>query len=163
MTKAEKFCNKGSIQEFKRIIESKNVGLLLAERMINLPAQIVPSMHTELPEDLSFTKEQDDIKDIQEFNYDYLLVLSRFTVPVKSRGMDDKLFYKWEDNILWPASEVSFTFKGTFRYLDAEGNKQSYTGSQDGKEVQHRLIYLIKYDSYLREIKKLPSMVSSSN
>ena len=90
-------------------------------------------------------------------------MLSRFTVPVKP-GADgkeqEKLFYKWEDSVLWPAAEVSFTFKASFSYLDDEGNKQRYTGSRDGKEVQHRLLYLIKYDRYLQEIKKLPIMVS---
>ena len=60
--------------------------------------------------------------------------------------------------MLWPASEISFTFKATFRQLDAEGNKISVTGSQDGREVQHRLIYLIKYERYLQEIKKLAPM-----
>ena len=83
MTKATKHCNKGQLQEFKRVLETKNVGLLMAERMINLPAQIVPSMHTELPEDIAFTKEQDDIENPKEFDYSYLLVLSRFTIPVK--------------------------------------------------------------------------------
>ena len=116
-------------------MENKNVGLLLAERMINLPAQIVPSLHTELPEDLAFTKEQADITEPKEFNYDYLLVLSKFTIPVKSEEKAEKLFYKWEDNVLWPIADVSFTFKATHRYLDTEGNKQSYTGSQDGKET----------------------------
>ena len=40
-------------------------------------------MHTELPEDIAFTKAQDDIENPKEFDYSYLLVLSRFTVPVK--------------------------------------------------------------------------------
>ena len=85
LTKAEKHCNKGGFADFKRILETKNVGLLMAERMINLPAQIVPTLHTELPDDLAFTKEQDDIKDPKEFNYEYMLVLSRYTVPLKKK------------------------------------------------------------------------------
>jgi len=101
------------LQEFKRILETKNVGLLMAERMINLPAQIVPYIHTELPDDIAFTKEQDDIENPKEFDYAYLLVLSRFTVPVKQA--DEKLYYKWEDSVLWPASDISFTFKAIFR------------------------------------------------
>ena len=126
MAKAGKYCNKGGLADFKRIIETKNVGLLLAERMINLPANIVPSMHTELPDDIAFTKEQDDIEDPKEFNYTYLLVLSRYTVAVKQAAgvkTPEKLFYKWEDSVLWPASEVSFTFKASFSYLDDEGKK----------------------------------------
>ena len=163
ISKSTKHCNKGQVQEFKRILDTKNVGLLMAERMINLPAEIVPCLHTELPEDLAFTKEQDDIENPKEFDYDYLLVLSRYTIPVKQSDGDpaatsEKLYYKWEDTVLWPASDISFTFKATFRQLDAEGNKVSVTGSQDGREYQCRLIYLIKYDRYLQEIKKLAPM-----
>ena len=62
---------------------------------------------------------------------------------------------------MWPASDSSFNFKATFSYIDDEGNKQSYTGSRDGKEVQHRLIYLIKYDRYLQEIERFAKMVQS--
>ena len=56
MGKAAKYCTKGALADFKRILETKNVGLLAAERMLNLPANVVPGMHTELPEDLAFTK-----------------------------------------------------------------------------------------------------------
>ena len=55
-----------------------------------------------------------------------MLILSRFTVPVAGGGdseTKEKLFYKWEDALLWKVADVSFTFKATFRYLDAEGNK----------------------------------------
>ena len=44
------------MEELNRILSSKNVGLLLAERVINLPVEIVPSLHSELPADLEFTK-----------------------------------------------------------------------------------------------------------
>lgn len=71
-------------------MQSKNVGLLLVERVINLPADIVPSLHTELPDDLEFTRAQDDIEDPKEFNYKYLLVLSRFTRSV-DRATKNKL------------------------------------------------------------------------
>jgi hypothetical protein len=54
--KAEKYCPKGKVEELNRILSSKNVGLLLAERVINLPVEIVPSLHSELPADLEFTK-----------------------------------------------------------------------------------------------------------
>ena len=81
LAKAEKHCSGGDLNKFKQILESKNVGLLFAERMLNLPINVVPSMHTELPDDLEFTKEQDDIKDPKEFNYSHLLVLTKYTLP----------------------------------------------------------------------------------
>ena len=108
MAKAEKHCSGGKFKEFKQLMSSKNVGILFAERMINLPVDVVPNMHTELPEDLEFTKVQPDIKDPKEFNYSHLLVLSKFTTPrisaaakgkekLASSNFADKAFYKWED------------------------------------------------------------------
>ena len=81
MKKAEKYCSSGKFQEFKQLMATKNVGLLFAERFLNLPVEVVPPMHTELPADLEFTKVQEEITDPKEFNYSHLLILSKFTVP----------------------------------------------------------------------------------
>ena len=56
------------------------MGLLLNERMINLPYLLVPQLHEALPEDIKFTKKQDDVEDPREFDYHYLLVISRYTI-----------------------------------------------------------------------------------
>ena len=100
-------------------MEGKNVGLLLNERLINMPPQIVPDLHAQLPEDLEFTKEQDDIDDEAEFDYDYLLVLTKFTVPNeiidgiktgKQAAAEHRLYYRWEDQVFEPQSVLSFNF-----------------------------------------------------
>jgi hypothetical protein len=81
----------------------------------------VPHLHTQLPEDLAFTKEQDDIKDKKEFDYDYLLVMNKFTVDnelvSKAKNQqtfvptrDSRLYYRWEDDILESAAKISFCF-----------------------------------------------------
>jgi hypothetical protein len=45
-----------------------------------MPVNYVPLLHTELPEDLAFTKKQDDVKDPREFNYSHFIVISKYTV-----------------------------------------------------------------------------------
>ena len=75
LSKADQYCKQGS--EFKSILTTKNVGLLITERLINLPSEIVPALLSELPADLEWTKKQDDIKDSREFDYQYLLVISK--------------------------------------------------------------------------------------
>jgi hypothetical protein len=105
----------------KNLIGVKNVGLLINERLVNIPPLAVPGMHTQLPDDLEFTKKQDDISDPKEFNYDYLLVISKFTVPneIVSKALDsgsfipkrsDRLYYRWEDDIFEACSDFSFCF-----------------------------------------------------
>mmetsp|Transcript_16083 Transcript_16083/g.11323 ORF Transcript_16083/g.11323 Transcript_16083/m.11323 type:complete len:136 (-) Transcript_16083:332-739(-) len=84
LQKADKYLNNdGKLNKLKNIMNNKNVGLLMTERMINLPIDVVPSLHKEIPEDLNFTKEQDDIDDPKEFEYDYLLVLSKYATKNK--------------------------------------------------------------------------------
>ena len=78
--KAEQYYKEG-LKPFQTILQTKNVGLLVNERLVNMPLTIAPDLHEQLPEDLKFTMEQDDIKDPKEFKYDYLLVLTKFSVP----------------------------------------------------------------------------------
>jgi len=46
-----------------------------------MPVNYVPLLHTELPEDLAFTKKQDDVKDVKEFNYSHFIIISKYTIP----------------------------------------------------------------------------------
>jgi hypothetical protein len=48
--------------------------------MINLPYVLVPQLHEALPDDIKFTKKQDDVEDPREFDYQYLLVISRYSI-----------------------------------------------------------------------------------
>jgi protein BCP1 len=82
LAKAEKHCPKAQVSQLTQALNNQNVGLLLVERVINMPPQYVPMLHTELPADLAFTKKEEDIKDPREFNYTHMLVVSKYTVPV---------------------------------------------------------------------------------
>ncbi len=77
--------------EFETILKGgkTNVGLLVNERMINLPYVVVPQLHEGLPEDIKFTKKQDDVEDPREFDYQYLLVISRYSIENQRKGAND--------------------------------------------------------------------------
>jgi len=64
------------------------------ERLVNMPPDTIPPLHTQLPEDLKFTKEQDDVIDKKEFDYEYLIVISKFTVDneIFSQALDQSKF-----------------------------------------------------------------------
>jgi hypothetical protein len=51
-----------------------------------MPVLLVPQLHQSLPEDLKFTKKQDDIENPKEFDYEYLLVISRYTIENERKG-----------------------------------------------------------------------------
>lgn len=104
INKAAKYLdNEKQLNLFKQILNNKNVGLLVNERLINIPDVVVPDLHASMEADLEFTKEQDDIADPKEFNYEYLLAISRFAVPSeKVKGgkanRKERLYFKWEDD-----------------------------------------------------------------
>jgi hypothetical protein len=120
------------------IISKKNVGLLVNERLINMPPTIVPDLHAQLPDDLEFTKKQDDIENPAEFKYDYLLVLTKFTIPNeivdtikkgKQAAVEHRLYYRWEDQVFEPQATLSFNFQSTFKHVNKEGQKSWVQGS----------------------------------
>jgi hypothetical protein len=136
--------------QFKQLLTTKNIGLLMCERYLNLPPDVVPHMHSEFPEDLQWTKQQDDISDPKEFDYQYVLVITRYTVPTKRAQDNEKYFYHCEDKFLWAKAEHSFSFLTTFRYVDDDGNKQSVSGAQGGAETQYKLVYLLPWKDYCK-------------
>jgi len=135
LAKAELNCKAQHLQLFKETLQKSNVGLLVNERLVNMPANVVPKLHSELPLDLAFTKEQDDITDPKEFDYDYLLVLTKFTVPnesvVKDQApkRDDRLYYRWEDDVFEAKASVSFFYQRTFKEVGDDGTKSYIQGA----------------------------------
>jgi len=131
------------------------VGLLVTQRMINLPSETVPALHSELAADLAFTKKCDDIEDPRQFDYSHLLVITRYTIPkagdenVKTTS-SGRCFYNFEDAYFVAEAECSFSFMSTFKVFDDE-NKKSWKEGINGtnnNETQYRLIYLIKWSRY---------------
>jgi hypothetical protein len=148
----------------------QNVGLLLNERLINLPYILVPQLHESLPEDLKFTKKQDDIEDPREFDYTYLLVISRYSIEnarrkgpdAKKQKTEEKLYYKAEDDLFLRHCEASFSFKTIYRETLEDGTKKTIVGGGQGApETQYKFVYLIKYSEYEKRLKELQSFLKA--
>ena len=94
---------------------------------MNMPPEIAPKLHQQLPDDIDFTKKQDAIKEPKEFDYDYLLIMTKFTVPneqVQQQGAhkpENRLFYHWEDQVLEKAADHSFHYLSTFKEVAEDG------------------------------------------
>uniref|UniRef100_A0A7S3FTD8 Uncharacterized protein n=1 Tax=Strombidium rassoulzadegani TaxID=1082188 RepID=A0A7S3FTD8_9SPIT len=159
------FTETQKVKQFKAIMASKKVGLLVNERLVNIPPNVVPPLHEQLPGDLDFTKEQEDIEDPAEFDYDYLVVISKFTVPLDVQGVGkpdfypkrrDRLYFRWEDDLLEQKAEFSFIFQSTFKEVASDGTKTYFQGvtgqASGGDELQFRLIYMIKWEEYVKAI-----------
>ncbi|CDW91073.1 UNKNOWN [Stylonychia lemnae] len=164
--KANKHCNDKQKDQLTTILNKKNAGILLNERLINLPfMELVPQLHSSLPEDIKFTKKQDDIEDPREFDYQYLLCITRYTIEnekrdglkkQKTEGGNTKLYYKAEDELFSRHAEVSFSFKTIFRETMQDGQKKNIVGGGSGApETHYKMIYLIKYSEYEKRLKEI--------
>lgn len=58
-----------------------------------------------------------------------------------------------------PEAELSFSYLTTFRYVDDDGKKQNVQGAQGGPETQYKLVYLLKFDTYVSKVAVLKKML----
>ena len=138
--------------------------------MINLPYALIPQLHESIPEDIKFTKKQDDVEDPREFDYQYLMVISRYAVEnsrksatdQKRQKIDEKIYYKAEDELFLRSAELSFSFKTIFRETMQDGTKKSIIGGgTNSPETHYKLIYLIKMSEYEKRLKELEGFMKT--
>ncbi|RLN59992.1 hypothetical protein BBJ28_00001362 [Nothophytophthora sp. Chile5] len=120
-----KKCPSAELPRLQQILSTKNVGLVLNERMVNLPYQLVPALHSALHEDIEWAITNEDTEELRKsFQLDYFLVLATCTVE-KSGGGDGskkgkktktayaqtaKFFHNFEDEFLEQEATLSFSF-----------------------------------------------------
>lgn len=108
-------CNQCSPENLPKILKlfdgQCELGLLVNERVINLPYLVVPSVYDELMKDREFISNCPDYtpEELQCYSYQYLVyfiksqdLLSKDTVTENqtSNKINEKLFYKQEDKLL---------------------------------------------------------------
>ncbi|KAI9993300.1 hypothetical protein PInf_015378 [Phytophthora infestans] len=119
-----KKCPSTELSKLQQILNTKNVGLVLNERMVNLPYQLVPALHSALHEDIEWAIENEDTEELRNsFKMDYFLILATCTEEKsgssgskkgkKSKTAYEqtaKLFHNFEDEFLEQEAELSFSF-----------------------------------------------------
>lgn len=116
------------------------IGLILTERLINIPAEVVPPMYTMLQEEISWALEEKE-----PYNFTHYLILSKTYEEVESKldaeesrpqkkkkktaGSSEKFYFHPEDEVL----ERHTLCHGTFEYThkQAEGASDSKRAFQD--------------------------------
>ena len=78
---------------------------------------------------------------------------------VTPNASSEKMYYHVEDQIMWPEAVLSFPFETTFRSVDAEGNKINVMGNMGGNENQYKLVYLLKFDTFVKSLASLQKML----
>ncbi|CAI5709472.1 unnamed protein product [Peronospora effusa] len=119
-----KKCPNSDLPKLQQILNTKNVGLVLNERMVNLPYQLVPALHSALHEDIEWAIENEDTQELRNsFQMDYFLILatcseektgsSGSTKSKKSKTTYEqtaRFFHNFEDEFLEQEATLTFSF-----------------------------------------------------
>jgi protein BCP1 len=141
------------------------VGLILAERFVNMPSEIVPPMYTMLLEEIEWA-----IEEKEPYNFTHYLILSKVYTEVESKldeeesrpskkkkrdGKAEIFYFHPEDEVLSEHAVGSATFEYT---------KQGDEGSSDAKRAfqdagirpqgQIILIEVSKFNSAIAAVKE---------
>lgn len=65
------------LEQFRTLFESKNIGLLINERFINIPPQFAVPLHQSLRAEFEETVASEDQSIANAFKFDYLLIISK--------------------------------------------------------------------------------------
>lgn len=122
-----KRCPPADAARLQEILQTKTVGLVINERMVNLPYQLVPPLHSALHEDIEWAIENEGTPELRaSFKFDYFLILSSCTMDKASTGaapsgkgkkaktdyaQTAKFFANFEDEFLEPEAELVCLFE----------------------------------------------------
>ncbi|OQR98464.1 BCCIP family protein [Achlya hypogyna] len=117
-------CPEPTKPRFEQIMNNSNVGLVISRRMINLPYQLVPHLHSALQQDIDWGIENEASQELKDsFKFDYFLFLAGVQVEkakkapagkkAKASAYSDpaiKTYDNFEDEFLEQEADVAFSF-----------------------------------------------------
>lgn len=160
LKKAESHCDKNGLKSLKDVLSDKNnqVGLLINERMGNVPSQLLGKLHECVKEDIKWSKENAEDEDEKKFyNFTHILGLSRlYTQNHNDKSKEDNLVYQkpeekyYFDNsfvkFMWPTGESN-----TVKFYEDDKNKKPTS-----KVLQeYMFVYCLKFDRYNFVVKEI--------
>jgi len=150
--------NKSKIMEILQ--KNYNLGLIISERVVNLPEETIP------PALGLSTKEINECREVEEkdydkrFDFDYLILISKFVKIIDETRKDNKkikkdenikqsneAYYKFEMPLLLGAAEATIEYKIPYKEKDMDILENS-------KQPQYMKIIFIKANNYYDIIQK---------
>jgi len=128
-----------------------NVGWILNERFVNLPAQIAPSLFDSLKKDVAEASAKS-----MPYKFDYYVIIAKAHIP-KGGSIGNPLFVNEEEEFLFGDALATFTYfvgKGK----DAVTATSEWKNKKDKELTAVRIAMLLepaKFDKGLAEFKKL--------
>lgn len=159
-----KNCPSHYVEELHKVLQSPRCGLLINQRMMNTPYQLIPPLHQALLDDVEWaTSNEPNAEKRAVFDFDTFIIIctvQNMSATSKSSKMArietaqtvSGVFEKFEEEYLAEAAEFSFSVHRT----------QSL-GEQVADRKCHDLIVVIRRQKYESTIKQLKTLMSGSN
>eukprot|EP01120_Amphizonella_sp_Union-15-10_P015824 TRINITY_DN820_c0_g1_i2.p1 TRINITY_DN820_c0_g1~~TRINITY_DN820_c0_g1_i2.p1 ORF type:complete len:279 (+),score=60.90 TRINITY_DN820_c0_g1_i2:92-928(+) len=145
-SQVSKYAPKEQIDSWNKLIDSPTTGLIINERMFNVPPQLAPHLLKCLFEEIQWA-----IEDKEPFNFDHYLILTNYYLdavkkPQKIKKTDEDMqFYKIEDEVFLKNAKLSLSYKILL-------NDQESRWTFDKMSRQYRVFIIV-------EASKMPSIL----
>ncbi|KAG8179403.1 hypothetical protein JTE90_026303 [Oedothorax gibbosus] len=107
LSHGKKGCDDEKFQMLRRILEDKkkHVGLIISERMVNIPAQIAVPMYSSLSYDLSKATAKGEA-----FDFEYFILISKIVVFKDGSKDENVLYTNAEEELIAEVATLSYDF-----------------------------------------------------
>ena len=155
LSKAKANCkNEDEVKKINQMLENSKLGLIVNERAINLPVELIPPLLNLTLQDIEKFKQEN--KNDSKYDFDILLNISKFVIceqrktekkPKLDKKSEDIVYYKFEDEEIINKSIVNFSYKIPYAQKDLEI-------LENKNEPQYKNIAFIMYKDLI-DINKL--------
>jgi len=150
--------NKSIIMEILQ--KNYNLGLIISERVVNLPEETVPPALGLATKEINECREVEEKDYDKRFDFDYLILISKFVKITEERRKDNKkmkkdenikenneAYYKFEMPLLLGKAEASIEYKIPYK-------EKNMDVLENSKQPQYVKIIFIKANDYFDIIQK---------
>jgi len=146
-------------EEFFKILQENadKIGIVINERVLNLSPQLIPTLHSQLCEDIKWVL-QEHQQNAQIYDFKYLLFLSKCykevkrSIKKKQLEYDDYIYQKFEDFAFLQKAPMKFLFEA-----HSSKSMAGLTNVETEPEDQQclRLIYMMTFEDYYNAVQGL--------
>ena len=158
--KANKADEKNKVKIMEILQKNYNLGLIISERVVNLPEETVPPALGLATKEINECREVEEKDYDKRFDFDYLILISKFVKITEEKRKDNKkmkkdenikenneAYYKFEMPLLLGKAEASIEYKIPYK-------EKNMDVLENSKQPQYVKIIFIKANDYYDIIQK---------
>ena len=158
--KANKADEKNKVKIMEILQKNYNLGLIISERVVNLPEETVPPALGLATKEINECREVEEKDYDKRFDFDYLILISKFVKITEEKRKDNKkmkkdenikenneAYYKFEMPLLLGNAETSIEYKIPYK-------EKNMDVLENSKQPQYVKIIFIKANDYYDIIQK---------